>query len=392
MKHTRIAAVALAALALLLTVFVSPLGAQPAETEVRVAARKTEAGRIEFGIQERGSGGQWGERILPRQRFFPEVDHHRWLASSGVRLATAEAVVRVLARRTETGRIEFGLQWSTLRGEWGERLLPRQRFFPEVDHQRWLHSTPVAVGPATSPLLAPSTEPIAVLDDSAPGEPLRWRLEPGESFSFRFGERSTPRLTVPEDAAVFVEFRDIEGIRQGRVAVLIFESGAELIVHPDLLDDLLARTDIADSTALAVLASIRRSVDEARFTRDSQPPAEEEVPQIASPTAAEPVELSPNSPPAVVSGAGTITVRFAEFQLTLSLPETKSRNGFLLVALPAGADDLRPALYVVSPDHPEQHLIISFETGVELGRVVTDPATADELNAIFDAVAQSVDS
>lgn len=355
---------------------------------MRVAARKTEAGRIEFGFQERGPGGQWGERVLPRQRFFPEVDHHRWLASSGVRLAAAEVVVRILARRTETGRIEFGLQWSTLRGEWGERLLPRQRFFPEVDHQRWLHSTPVAVGSATSPLLAPSTEPIAVLDDSAPGEPLRWRLEPGESFSFRFGERSTPRLTIPEDAAVLVEFRDIESIQQGRVAVLIFESGDELIVHPDLLDNLLARTDITDSTALAVLASLRRSVDEARFTRDAQPPAE--VPRIANPTTAEPVDLSPSGPPAVVSGAGTLTVQFAEFQLTLSLPETKSRNGFLLVALPAGEDDFRPALYVVSSDHPEQPLIISFETGAEIRRVVTDPASADELNAIFDGIAQSV--
>lgn len=390
MKHTRIASIALAALAVLITALAAPLGAQPAETEVRVAARKTEADRIEFGFQERGSGGQWGERVLPRQRFFPEVDHQRWLASSGVRLATAEVVVRILARRTETGRIEFGLQWSTLRGEWGERLLPRQRFFPEVDHQRWLHSTPVAVGPATSPLLAPSTEPIAVLDDSAPGEPLRWRLEPGESFSFRFGERSTPRLIIPEDAAVLVEFRDIESIQQGRVAVLIFESGDELIIHPDLLDNLLARTDITDSTALAVLASLRRSVDEARFTRDAQPPAE--VPRIANPTTAEPVDLSPSGPPAVVSGAGIITVQFAEFQLTLSLPETKSRNGFLLVALPASEDDLRPALYVVSPDHPEQPLIISFETGAEIRRVVTDPTTAAELNAIFDGIAQSVGS
>ena len=61
-------------------------------TEVRVTARLLENGKVEFGLQQREGGG-WGEIILPRVNKFPyataTVD--RWLYSSRVTLATAEA-------------------------------------------------------------------------------------------------------------------------------------------------------------------------------------------------------------------------------------------------------------------------------------------------------------
>ena len=52
---------------------------------VRITARRLADGRIEFGLQHRGAGGQWGERLLPERRFFPAAAGvGRWLVSSAV--------------------------------------------------------------------------------------------------------------------------------------------------------------------------------------------------------------------------------------------------------------------------------------------------------------------
>ena len=40
-------------------------------TEVRIAAKRLETGRIEFGLQQRELDGSWSDRILPARRFFP---------------------------------------------------------------------------------------------------------------------------------------------------------------------------------------------------------------------------------------------------------------------------------------------------------------------------------
>ena len=53
------------------------------EAEVRIAAKRLDDGRTEFALQLRGADGEWGERILPRSRFFPaDPAVGRWLASS----------------------------------------------------------------------------------------------------------------------------------------------------------------------------------------------------------------------------------------------------------------------------------------------------------------------
>ena len=52
---------------------------------VRITARRLPDGRIEFGLQHRGEGGLWGERLLPARRFFPAAaDVRSWLVSSPV--------------------------------------------------------------------------------------------------------------------------------------------------------------------------------------------------------------------------------------------------------------------------------------------------------------------
>ena len=67
-----------------------PVGQESADTTatVRIVARKLGDSRIEFGLQQRDPDG-WGDRRLPRMRFFPTtagVD--RWLTSSTLTLTT----------------------------------------------------------------------------------------------------------------------------------------------------------------------------------------------------------------------------------------------------------------------------------------------------------------
>ena len=122
------------------------------DVEVRIVARKLESGRIEFGLQQRDSDDAWGDRRLPRVRFFPTTAGvGRWLASSPLDLPVGE--VRIVARKLTDGRIEFGLQQRDSDDTWGDRRLPRVRFFPTTAGVgRWLASSPLtltAAGPGT---------------------------------------------------------------------------------------------------------------------------------------------------------------------------------------------------------------------------------------------------
>ena len=112
---------------------------------MRIVARKLESGRIEFGLQQRQTDNTWSDRQLPRVRFFPttaQVD--RWLASSPLELTVGQ--VRIVARKIADGRVEFGLQQRQLDNTWVERRLPRVRFFPTSARvTRWLASSPLSL-------------------------------------------------------------------------------------------------------------------------------------------------------------------------------------------------------------------------------------------------------
>ena len=89
-------------------------------------------------------------------RFFPTTATvGRWLASSPLSLPASE--VRIVARKLESGRVEFGLQQRQADDAWGERLLPRVRFFPTTATVgRWLASSPLT-------LAAPPVEEAAAM-------------------------------------------------------------------------------------------------------------------------------------------------------------------------------------------------------------------------------------
>ena len=89
--------------------------------EVRIVAQRLDDGRVEFGLQQRRDGS-WGERVLPRARFFPATGSGRWLSSSPVEL-TVESGAVALA----TGTVTAGpARWR------GLVVAPEQRCSPYV--------------------------------------------------------------------------------------------------------------------------------------------------------------------------------------------------------------------------------------------------------------------
>ena len=183
----RRALLAVAAAMMLAGLGLSGVAAQApdAEAEVRITARRLADGRTEFALQERAAGGTWGERRLPRARFFPVSPAvGRWLSSSALTIEvsalarhSAESVeVRIVARRLADGRTEFALQERAAGDSWGERRLPRSRLFPaNPPVGLWLSSWPLTVGAAgTVPVAAdPPTIPEITTIQVSPGDDIR---------------------------------------------------------------------------------------------------------------------------------------------------------------------------------------------------------------------------
>ena len=93
------------------TVDAQGVDAEADAIEVRLAAQRLADGRTEFAAQQRQPDGSWGERQLPRARFFPASTRcERWLASSPLTVTAptgVEAKIRVAARLLADGRMEF---------------------------------------------------------------------------------------------------------------------------------------------------------------------------------------------------------------------------------------------------------------------------------------------
>ena len=167
--RSRLACAAMAALLAIVggTLISSPVASQDTaadDTEVRIVARKLDDGRIEFGLQQRQPDDTWGDRQLPPVRFFPTTaEVGRWLASSPLTPTACQA--RIVARKLDNGKVEFGLQQRQPDDTWGDRQLPPVRMFPTTaEVGRWLGSSPLTLTefqPANrySAVTAPSADP-----------------------------------------------------------------------------------------------------------------------------------------------------------------------------------------------------------------------------------------
>ena len=110
-----------------------------ASISVRIIARRADDGRIEFGMR-----GPDGQDILPPARFFPAAGpgHSNWLRSTEIDFGDG-FVGRIIARHVEgDGRTEFGF-----RVEGYDDIFPRARFFPASgpEHNRFLRSSEIEI-------------------------------------------------------------------------------------------------------------------------------------------------------------------------------------------------------------------------------------------------------
>ncbi len=150
----------------------APTSGQTSESDagetVRIIARLAEDSRVEFGLRTQ-DGNQF-----PTRRFFPAGDEPTsWKRSSPLELSDGTAV-RIIARRGQDSRVEFGLRIDEPRQE----FLPPRRYFPRpATVGRWLVSTPVVL-PAPE---VPADEPPAETEPDEPPEPPEPEDEPGGS-------------------------------------------------------------------------------------------------------------------------------------------------------------------------------------------------------------------
>ena len=136
-------------------------------------ARRLVTERVEFALQQQESDGDWGARLLPRQRFFPlRTSEGRWLVSTPLSLSGTALEARIVARRVSNGRVEFGLQQREPNGSWGQRLLPQSRLFPVTTATgRWLVSSPLTLSAGDVEVLPTIIDDIDPPPEEQPPDP-----------------------------------------------------------------------------------------------------------------------------------------------------------------------------------------------------------------------------
>ena len=283
------------------------------------------------------------------------------------------------------------MQWAVPGTSWGEQIFPSLRFFPDVDHTRWLNSSAITIGAATAATIGDRpTRVFNALTSTGDGTGrssavTRYRLLAGERYAFSFGDRTTPTLLVPSGATVFHEFREFDHLETGYGAVLIFPSGLELTLHPDTVDALLARTDITDPVALAIVESIRQSAEEERSAAGGPTPKGEYSLRAPFPTT--PLDFGDGSYRRAGRRRHPDTPEPGSTAHPHAAPFRRDVVDRLLMSTAQPNRTCRPS---TSSLRPQQYVVIAWRDGAEVDRLVNPGPGAAELHALYDAVAASV--
>ena len=163
----------------------SMLRAEPEQT-VYVEARRLRSGNVQFRLQTSS-----GELTPSRRTFSASVQHSRWLSSSLVELEDGTRV-RVIARRSGSALVEFGVRVDRPRQD----FYPRARFFARASSvNEWLRSSEVAL---------PASEAVTPWPWEVVAEPLE-RIEGGHRDGL-IVEGDT--LGDPDAPVLIVEYGD----------------------------------------------------------------------------------------------------------------------------------------------------------------------------------------
>ena len=187
--------------------------------EVRIQARKLSDGRIEFGLQQKNGGGQWGEDILPASRFFPaDAPAGRWLSSTPLTSVVSLnrpsnfRYVRGWIKDLDNDRIRYTNQreagfdgantYLVVDGRTNDRAFPNARLIISCRHanhegpsEMWMIAA--AYRGDSTPLRPRDTAPIAPLDESNPV--AYYRIEPWRSTTATALSGGWIRFDRPEE-------------------------------------------------------------------------------------------------------------------------------------------------------------------------------------------------
>ena len=181
-RRNRRQPMATVALIVLIGLIGSAVAVAQAGHALRIVGRHLEDGRFEVALQQRNETDEWGERILPAQRFMhARSAPGRWLASSPVTIDAEHGAleVRIAARRLADGRVEVALQEARGRGAWGDRILPQRRFVgADAAATRWHAGSAVLTSPpglpdeATTIEIGPSADEATTIESGPPTQTL----------------------------------------------------------------------------------------------------------------------------------------------------------------------------------------------------------------------------
>ena len=196
---------------------------QDLETDaVRVIARMTPGGSIEFGAMTHAG------RQLPAARFFPRGSRPtNWLVSTPV-VVNEDYTIRIIARRNRDGRVEFGIRIEDSQLE----LFPQARFFPNgIRHNRWLYTSPISLSSPDPEQIDPANDGQQDPDSESPDDSGSSNDNDGSS-----DPASTPEPgpeAEPEDTSAETDGEDseVERISGGHRDGLIVENG--IVGDPD---------------------------------------------------------------------------------------------------------------------------------------------------------------
>ena len=180
------------------------------EVAGRIVARRLDDGRVEFGWLPLGGRAF----VLPTDRYVPSnATPDGWLNSSPVEVG-GEEIGRINANLRGDGRIEFALTPTD-----GERILTEARYFPtHARPNRWLRSSKITVTVNTPPEAVGSIADVTLDVDGSE------RVDVSPNFRDADGDRLTYDVDSDSDAVIWSRIGStvtLEGVSAGSAAVTV---------------------------------------------------------------------------------------------------------------------------------------------------------------------------